>query len=197
MNQRHLTDDRLIEICLGGAATPEPDPHLLGCGECELRRAALTEMLGQVSEAAAVEADAAFPAERLARQQTRILTRIDQEGRPGRVIAFPAGHPQEPVAARTRPAASRWVAAAAAAGLFVGLLAGHFAHDLPGGGRLAAAPQIVTNEAGAGVTMRAVSTTLSDDEFLGQIEVAIGSGGPAALRPLDAVTPRAWDSNIR
>ena len=196
MNQRHLTDDRLIEICLAGSAAPQPDPHLVTCGECERRRAALTEMLAQVSEATAIEADAAFPAERLARQQARILQRVDQEGRPGRVIAVPAGHSKEPTVARTRPAARRWVAAAAAAGLFVGLLAGHYAHDLPGGGRLAVAPQIVANDAGSGVAIRAVSTTLSDDEFLGQI-VAIGSAGPAALRPLDAVTPRAWDSNIR
>ena len=38
------------------------------------------------------EADAAFPAERLARQRARILQRVDQDGRPARVIAFPAGH---------------------------------------------------------------------------------------------------------
>ena len=197
MNQRHLTDDRLIEICLAGSATPAPEPHLMTCDECEQRRVTLTEMLGHMADVASAEADAAFPAERLVRQQARILQRVDQEGRPGRVIAFPAGHPQEPVVVRVRPAARRWVAAAAAAGLFVGLLAGHYAPDLPGTGRLAATPQIVANEAGQGVTMRAVSTTLSDDEFLGQIEVAIGNAGPAALRPLDALTPRAWDSNIR
>jgi hypothetical protein len=29
--------------------------------------------------------------------------------------------------------------------------------------------------------------------LLGQIEAAVDSSGPAALRPLDALTPRAWD----
>jgi hypothetical protein len=39
----------------------------------------------------------------------------------------------------------------------------------------------------------AASISMSDDEFLGQVEAAVGSTGPAALRPLDALTPRAWD----
>jgi len=39
----------------------------------------------------------------------------------------------------------------------------------------------------------AASISMSDDEFLGQVKAAVGSTGPAALRPLDALTPRAWD----
>ena len=39
----------------------------------------------------------------------------------------------------------------------------------------------------------AVPTTFSEEEFLGQIELAASRNGPAALRPLDAMTPRAWD----
>jgi hypothetical protein len=189
MNQRHLSDDRLIEICLTGSMTAA-DRHLASCVECEMRQLALTEMLDDIRTVAVAEADAAFPSDRLARQQARILQRIEHEGRPGRVIAFRASQPPEAAVRRTRPA-SRWVAAAAAAGLIVGLLAGHFAHDLPGSATPARS-QIVANEAGAPVALRAVPTTLSDDEFLGQIELAVGSGGPAALRPLDAVTPRAW-----
>jgi hypothetical protein len=40
---------------------------------------------------------------------------------------------------------------------------------------------------------RTVAASLTDDELLGQIEAAVDSAGPAALRPLDALTPRAWD----
>jgi hypothetical protein len=195
MNQKHLSDDRLIEICLAGSAAPGAEPHLVSCAECELRRATLTRMLDDISESAVAEADAAFPADRLARQQARILHRIELEGRPGRVIAFPAGQAQEPAVLRTRPA-SRWVAGAAAAGLVIGLLAGHLAHDLPGSVRAAPAPQIVSNKVTSptsGGALRPVSATLSDDEFLGQVELALGSNGPAALRPLDVLTPRAWD----
>lgn len=190
MNPRHLSDDRLIEICLEGAATPATEPHLVACAECELRRETLTRMLEDISESAALEADAVFPADRLARQQARILHRIDLEGRPSRVIAFPAGQPQEPVVLRTRPA-RRWVAAAAAAGLVIGMLAGHFAHELPGAARVG--PQPLANESGSAVTLRAVATTMTDDEFLGQVELAIGGNGPVALRPLDVLTPRAWE----
>jgi hypothetical protein len=42
------------------------------------------------------------------------------------------------------------------------------------------------------MALRAVSTSLSDDEFLGEVEAA-GSLGPPALRALDALTPRAWE----
>lgn len=193
MNQKHLSDDRLIEICLAGPATHGADPHLVACPECHRRRATLTQMLADATQAAASDADTVFTEERLARQKARILHRIDLEARPGRVIAFPAPHAQEAAVLRTRPA-SRWVAGAAAAGLVIGLLAGHLAHDLQGLRRPAPAPQLAAAEAAATpVALRAVSTGISDDEFLGQVELAIGSNGPAALRPLDALTPRAWE----
>ena len=42
--------------------------------------------------------------------------------------------------------------------------------------------------------LRAVATTFSEDEFLGQIEMAPDSPGPGtALRALHDVTPRAWE----
>jgi hypothetical protein len=50
----------------------------------------------------------------------------------------------------------------------------------------------VSNESDSGMALRAVSTSLSDDEFLGEVEAA-GNLGPPALRPLDALTPRAWE----
>jgi hypothetical protein len=188
----HLTDERLIELCLGGGtrggAAGAGDAHVAACAECRDRCADLAALLDEVTGVAAAEADIQFPAERLARQQARILHRVEQDGRPGRLISFPAGQPQAPLLVRSRPA-SRWVAAAAVAGLVVGLLTGQL---LPVGQITAATPRMVSNEADTAVALRAVSTSLSDDEFLGQVEAA-GSAGPAALRPLDAMTPRAWE----
>jgi hypothetical protein len=175
-------------ISAAGLESVGQDPHLADCAQCQSRHDALVLLLDEVTKVAIAEADAAFPGERLARQQARILHRIEQEGRSGRLIAFPAGHPHAPLLVRTRPA-SRWVAAAAAAGLVVGLLTGQL---LPVGSSNAPAGQIVSNESGSGMALQAVSTTLSDDEFLGQVEAA-GSAGPAALRPLDVLTPRAWE----
>jgi hypothetical protein len=191
MNRRHVTDDRLIEMCLAGSASAADEQHLVGCIECETRRVEYAALLQQTSEAATIEADAAFPADRLARQQARILHKIDQDGRPGRLIAFPNGHGHDALSLRTRPA-SRWVAAAAAAGLIVGLVAGHMVHDFPGGGRRAPVAHVAVSEQATGTAMRSAGV-ITDDEFLGQIEAAIDRGGPATLRPLDALTPRAWE----
>ena len=188
MNERHLTDDQLIEICVSGAAAAGERTHLVACGKCEARRTSIVQILDELDEAATVEADAAFPPHRLERQQHRIPQRIDQDGRPGRLITFPAG--QQPTVLRSRPHI-RWAAAAAAAAFVIGLLTGHLAHNLPlrnDGGT----PDIIANESDPG-PLRAVSTTFSEDEFLGQIELAAARNGPAALRPLDAMTPRAWD----
>jgi hypothetical protein len=145
-------------------------------------------------------ADAAFPPERLARQHARIMARLQHEGRPARVIAFPAGHPShEPNVSRTRPA-SRWIAAAAVGGLIVGVIAGRFGHDYSFA-RPAAARVIVARTAeqsglrapGTTGAIRELAASVSDDEFLNQIEIAIDAPAAAALQPLDDLTPRAWD----
>ena len=188
MNERHLSDDRLIEICVSGPAEPAEGAHLATCATCDARRRSVVEILAELDAAAILEADSAFPPDRLQRQQARIAHRIELDGRPGRVISFPASQP--PIMARTRPHV-RWAAAAAAAAFFIGVVAGHLAHEFPAReGR--SMPAIVGTEPDSG-SLRAVSTTFSEDEFLGQVEVAAGSNGPAALRPLDDMTPRAWE----
>lgn len=149
-------------------------------------------LLDEVAAAAAHEADAVFTPERLARQQARILHRLEQDGRPGRIIAFP-GQAAETTPLRARPG-TRWIAAAAVAGLLVGLLAGHLAHDLPGGG--ASAPALRVNDAPE-PGLRVVATTFSEDEFLDQIELAADQPGGAALLPLHNATPRAWEEAAR
>lgn len=191
MTEPHLSDDRLIEICSTGSGDPPERAHLSACASCERRRRSVVQILAELDDAATAEADAAFPPDRLVRQQARILTRVEQDGRPGRLIAFPADHPPAAVFVRSR-SRTRVAAAVAAAAFLMGALAGHLAHELPL--RDEGAPTdivVVTNDANA-VPLRAVSTTFSEDEFLGQIEVA-AANGPAALRPLDAMTPRAWD----
>jgi hypothetical protein len=87
----------------------------------------------------------------------------------------------------------RWIAGAAAAGLIIGLLAGRFVQQLParsGASTLQNAPA----QSPPGPVLQAVSSTLSDDEFLGQIEMASVSHGFKGLRPLDELTPRAWEA---
>jgi ElaB/YqjD/DUF883 family membrane-anchored ribosome-binding protein len=189
MSQPHLSDDRLIEICFDLEVTSSDRAHLQVCPACEERRSNLAGTLDEIDIAATQEADEAFPADRLARQRARLLQRVDQDGRPARVIAFPAGHAHDAAPRRIRPARWGTVAAAVAASFLVGLLAEHLAHDLPGSRQ--SIPVQRTQTAVATTTQARAS---SDDEFLGQVEIAAVGVGPAALRPLDALTPRAWDA---
>ena len=91
MSDRHLSDDQLIDLCVtataGGA---DASAHLAACPVCETRRLSIVDILAELDAAADVNADAAFPPEKLERQQARILQRVDQDGRPGRVISVPA-----------------------------------------------------------------------------------------------------------
>ena len=187
MSHPHLSDDRLIEICFDFDVNSSDRAHLQTCEMCEARRSNLAGSLDEVEAALTQQADEAFPAERLARQRARILARVEQDGRPARVIAFPAGHTHDGARPRVRPARWATVAAAVAASFVVGLLAEHLAHDIPGTRQVMPATR-----AQASMPAPQIRTS-SDDELLGQVELAASGVGPAVLRPLDAMTPRAWD----
>jgi hypothetical protein len=201
MNANHLPDDRLIELCVLEAASATEQQHLSGCARCDARRVRLQRLLDDISDTASAAADAAFPPERLARQQARILAHLQHEGRPARVIAFPASQAQhDPIVSRTRPH-SRWIAGAAVAGLVIGLMAGRFGHDYtfyslarPGVARVIVARTAEQPELRAGNgTIQEITASISEDEFLNQLEMAIDAPAAAALQPLDDLTPRAWD----
>jgi len=189
MSHPHLSDDRLIELCFDLDVSSSDRAHLQVCEVCRSRSANISETLDDVQTVMTQEADDAFPADRLARQRARILQRVDQDGRPGRLIAFPAGHTSEMPRHRVLP--RRWgtVAAAVAASFLIGLLAEHLAHDLPGSRQSMPVSRMQAN-----VPISQVRNVASDDELLGQVELAASGVGPAALRPLDALTPRAWDA---
>lgn len=192
MMGRHLSEDRLIALTVGDEWASADEAHLSACEACRARRASLVALLDEVDHAAVIEADAAFTNERLARQHSRILHRLAADGRPGKLISFPAASNGSHGAASWRPT-SRWIAAAALVGLFVGVLADQVLTRLPGPTRpidhARSAP--ATNASRA--VIQPVAASLSDDEFLGQLEAAVQSGGPIMLHPLDAATPLAWD----
>jgi hypothetical protein len=193
VTRRHLTDAQLIEASVGLASDGEQGQqcaeHVEHCGECQTRHESLRAMLDDTTAAATADADAAFSTERLTRQYDRIMERVEQVSRVGRVIRFPAAFGR--VTAPSAANGSRWVAAAAAAGLVVGLLGGHLTHDLriqPGTAMAGRA----TSATARAVIVPAVAQP-AEDELLDQVEVAFEGRGPSALRPLDALTPVAWD----
>jgi ElaB/YqjD/DUF883 family membrane-anchored ribosome-binding protein len=185
MRHPHLSDDRLIDVCLADAPAIAEQQHLAACETCEQRRVSLERLLDDTCDIAAAEADALFTEDRLSRQRARILQRVEQEARQGRLISFPAAQTTAPVLLRARPAA-RWIAGAAAAGLVIGLLAGHLAHDFTAGRVLPPSRAAVTPVVAG---FQAVSTSMSEEEFLGRLELAIEGTGGSALRPLDDLTP--------
>jgi anti-sigma factor RsiW len=187
----HISDDRLVDVCLDRTATSAEEAHLAACDGCGARRSRLELMLREMTDAAAADTDEVFTPERLAAQQDRILHRIEQDGRPARVIAFPAALAPELRPLRNRPAA-RWIAGAAAAGLTIGLLAGHLAHDLPGIGRPIRIPTLrsAAPRPAAGAGVRVVAVSINDEQLLGEIEHALEGPPLAVLRPLHDLTPR-------
>ena len=190
MNERHIPDDRLIDLCTAAPAAAGEQAHLAICLRCESRRVEIVGILTELDDAATAEASTVFPDDKLERQHARILQRVDHDGRPGRLVAFPAYQPSTTFLSPSRPRV-RWAAAVAAAAFVAGVLTGQWTHTFTN--RFEMAPAFVIANESDQEPLRAVPTTFSEEEFLGQIEVAASRNGPAALRSLDAMTPRAWE----
>ena len=190
MNDRHISDDRLIDICLTAPIPRIEQTHLAVCPRCESRRVEIVGILAELDAAATAEAGTVFPDERLERQHAKILQRVEHDGRPGRVVAFPAHQSTSTFMMPSRPRV-RWAAAVAAAAFIAGVVTGQWTHGITSG--IDASPtHVIANETDQ-IPLRAVPTTFSEDEFLSQIEESASRNGPAALRPLDAMTPRSWE----
>jgi hypothetical protein len=103
--------------------TGERPVHLDRCDICADRAVELGRWLDQVRVAGLEAADAVFPPERLAAQQTQILRRLEHLDQPAKVIAFPkpSRTMQDGGGRRVAPA---WVGVGAAAGLVLGLVGG-------------------------------------------------------------------------
>ena len=192
MTRHHLTDTELLDLHFNTAPEGEWLTHVASCATCQARRRAVVELLGEVGTEAATESDGVFTADLLTRQHARIMSRVAHEYRPARIISFPAA--AATTAVRTPRTGTRWVAAAVAAGVILGLVGEHVTQRITRTGFATRAyrAQAVQSVGPVMGVVRTVSTA-SDDEFYGQVELAFGSAAPAALRPLDVLTPRAWD----
>lgn len=169
-------------------------PHLGVCIACRTRFGVFSEWLEQLRADAGAHADEVFPAERLATQHAQILRRIEAAERPARVIAFPKF--PAPLTSRSSHA-SRWIAAAAAAGLMVGVGVGQMM-DFRHLGRSEAAriearlsvPQRPTEQSAAAVT---IGSTGGDEAFLLDLDASLSRPSVPELRAIDDFTPRAGE----
>ena len=195
---RHLDDASLAAIwtsmtAAGASVTAgASDPHLASCGECRVRYDAFASWMEEIRTDARLEADEIFTPERLAAQQAVIARRLEAAERPARVIAFPKF--SSSTTGRSAPV-RRWIAAAAAAGLLVGLGLGqimdlrHFGdpRTFPGA-RTVQQPRV-------DATARAVvpaNAGGNEEVLLLELEAA-ATPQYEALRAYETLTPRAAD----
>ena len=124
----HLQEERLFECYLTSRSGEPIDPpaaeHLADCEPCAARFDELAAFMDGLQHDGEAEADAIFTPERLHQQQQQIERRIALAGRPARVISFPGRFVRRTITGSGARTAPRWIAAAAAAGLFVGVAVG-------------------------------------------------------------------------
>ena len=191
----HLHDDHLFDCYVterGGAAIDPPlAEHLADCDACSARYAELAAFMDTLRREGEVEADAIFTPERLRAQQQQIARRVELVGRPARILSFPGRIVRRTIGVSQSRTAPRWVAAAAAAGLFVGVAVGasyqwNSAH-LPAGSFGARD----LNARIAPLTTRGESAadSAADDAFLSDLELALERPHTRELQAFDAFTP--------
>jgi anti-sigma factor RsiW len=200
----HLHDDCLVEYYFADRRGEPLDPpsveHLTDCEACHARYADLITFLDDVRTDADAETDAVFTPERLRQQQEQILKRLEHASRSARVISFPGQISGHPITGGLR-VAPRWLAAAAAAGLFVGVaVGGTFLHPGPqrpmrvgsptATARLAPSPAVLVS------APTNVTESIDDDAFLMQLEFALERPHTQELQPFDALTPHVREIGV-
>jgi anti-sigma factor RsiW len=194
----HLPEERLFDSYLaerGGAPLDPPvAEHLADCAACGTRYAELSSFMDTLRRDGDADADAIFTPEHLRLQQEQISRRIALVGRPARVLSFPGRIVRRTIDASTSRTAPRWAAAAAAAGLFVGIAVGasfqwrsqlqvrrSFLSDAS-----VARTQRLTPVATRGTVPPDVA---ADDAFLSDLEIALERPHTRELVAFDALTP--------
>ena len=191
----HLDDRAMAAIWTDSslAGTRPSHPHLGVCTACRTRFASFTEWLDDVRVDAAAEADEVFPADRLAAQYAQIFRRIEAGERPARVIAFPKF--STPLTSRTSHA-SRWIAAAAAAGLIVGVGVGQMMdlrHLGQNGARIEALRTTPGGPAAISPVTASITSTSGDEAFLSDLDASLSRPSVPELRAIDDFTPRVGE----
>lgn len=197
---RHLQEDRLFDCYVaeqgGEPIDPTASEHLTDCAECYARYAALRGFMDGVRGEVDAELDEVFPAERLRAQQQQIARRLEHVVHPARVITFPRHLPDQRAAASRPRVAPRWIGAAAAAGLLLGIGLGTFFYPgaptgEPGSAAVVSAP---AGSPAASAEPPVAPTSVPDpitetEQFLSELELALEQPYTPELVALDAMTP--------
>lgn len=175
----HLSQDALVDVWTTGVRPA----HLDVCDDCANRALEMSRWLEDVQAVGRADADAVFPDERLVAQRGSIMNRLAQLDRPSKVISFPAAAPagREPYAEQRGRTA--WLAAAAAAaGIMIGVVGMELSHMVPFGTR--PQPPVVAT------TPTQSPSGIDDAGFMDGIFDRPSLG---TLNALDEMTPRVAD----
>ena len=222
-DRRHPSEDRLLEVVVGGADTAAATAtarHLRTCARCAQRAGRLRTFLDTIADGADASFEEAFPPDRLRVQRARIghrLARVVGSVDRARILAFPFRRAPE---RRRGLRPGRWAVAATAAGLALGMVAGQLVQfhrgpaATPGlGAPLRAAPEAPpetsgsatldmtgtielpppANTAPAPLSLREFEQVMAEAALLDSLDVATVSFPVTELASIDALTPRVPD----
>jgi hypothetical protein len=195
--RRHLQEERLLDCYLaersGIALDPPAAEHLADCSACGARYVELSQFMDTIRTEGAAHGDEVFTAERLRTQHQHIMRRIEHVGRAARVISFPGPSTNPPTTGSTSSSAPRWIAAAAAAGLFIGVAVGaSFQWNARIRHPFAADSSRLNPVATRGTGQPDVA---SDAAFLSELEIALERPHTRELQAFDTFTPHVREVN--
>lgn len=196
----HLHDDRLFDRYVAERIGEPFDPpsleHLADCPRCAARYDELSQFMDTLRTEADAELDDVYSPEHFRVQQQQIAHRIEHYGRSARVLNFPVHQVTRRLATPGSRMAPRWLATAAAAGLFIGVGVGISfdtgRHAAPSPALVAVSRPVRLEPA----TERPVPLIDREDVFLSEIEVAADRPQTAELAAFDALTPHIREISL-
>ena len=198
---RHLSEDRLIEAALAAQSDPfvlTPTAqmiHLRACDDCAARYEETAAFLDNLAANVNADFDTVFTAERLLTQRQKVSRRLSRllglDPR-ARVLRFPSSGPPLPHAGAS---ARRWIAAAVAC-LLLGVAAGRLIPFPPAFRDQPAAASGPPNPAVVATDLGEPTSYGPEDDFLTELEAALGNPRIYELRAIDAMTLRIREVTV-
>ncbi len=176
LRRGHLSEDALVEVWTSGLHPA----HLDECALCASRAIEMSRWLEDVQATGRAEADAVCADDRMRAQRSQVLDRLAQLDRPSKVISFPAATASARESGRRQMSAGWVAAAAAAAGIMIGIIGIELSHMLR-----QPDPPAISAAAPAPPQMTAEDVAI--------LEGAYDRPSLSALQPLEDMTPRVSD----